>query len=130
MKVNTFVKIATGLVFVAVFYHLFHKKNACDSKETQTDIVLEEKTIETVEEQMKQDNTILETIHQNEEVCNNLIDEIVNDVLLSEVEENVDSIVDLSNLSVAELKKLAKKRNISGYSRLKKDDLLNILYEE
>jgi len=42
-------------------------------------------------------------------------------------EENIVDTGDISNLSVAELKAMAKEKGIAGYSKLKKDDLINAL---
>ena len=41
--------------------------------------------------------------------------------------DGVDSNVPLEELSLAELKALAKERGLTGYSALKKEDLLQIL---
>ena len=44
-----------------------------------------------------------------------------------EKEETIETKLDLSILTVSELKELAKKKEIKGYSKMKKDELINVL---
>ena len=46
---------------------------------------------------------------------------------VKEKEETIETKLDLSILTVSELKELAKKKEIKGYSKMKKDELINVL---
>jgi large subunit ribosomal protein L20 len=47
--------------------------------------------------------------------------------IVAEVKEEVEQLLDLKDLTVAELKALCKEREISGYSALKKAELIELL---
>jgi large subunit ribosomal protein L20 len=61
-----------------------------------------------------------------EEVKEELKEEIIEEVV-EEVKEEVEQLVDLKDLTVAELKALCKERGLSGYSALKKAELIDLL---
>ncbi|HIA6910701.1 TPA: Rho termination factor N-terminal domain-containing protein [Staphylococcus aureus] len=52
---------------------------------------------------------------------------LVEDEQTEEPEANADEQKSLSDMKVAELKELAKKREIKGYSDMKKDELIKVL---
>ena len=65
---------------------------------------------------------------------NTTLKEVVNTVKEKEIvaekevkEEKTDKEVDLKSLTLEELKKMAKERQIKGYSKLKKDEIIEIL---
>lgn len=61
-----------------------------------------------------------------EELCTNIIDEIIKEAE-EKSEEKTQPAVDYSSMTINELKDIAKSRNIKGYYRMKKDELIKTL---
>ena len=61
-----------------------------------------------------------------EELCANIIDEIIKEAE-EKVEEETQPAVDYNSMTMNELKNIAKSRNIKGYYRMKKDELIKVL---
>ena len=61
-----------------------------------------------------------------EELCINIVDEIIKEAE-EKSEEGTQPAVDYNSMTINELKDIAKSRNIKGYYRMKKDELVKIL---
>ena len=61
-----------------------------------------------------------------EELCANIIDEIIKEAE-EKSEEETQPAVDYNSMTINELKDIAKSRNIKGYYRMKKDELIKAL---
>lgn len=61
-----------------------------------------------------------------EELCTNIIDEIIKEAE-EKSEEETQPAVDYNSMTINELKDIAKSRNIKGYYRMKKDELIKTL---
>lgn len=61
-----------------------------------------------------------------EELCANIIDEIIKEAE-EKSEEETQPAVDYNSMTINELKDIAKSRNIKGYYRMKKDELIKVL---
>ena len=61
-----------------------------------------------------------------EELCTDIIEEIVKEAE-EKSEEETQSAVDYNSMTINELKDIAKSRNIKGYYRMKKDELVKVL---
>ena len=61
-----------------------------------------------------------------EELCINIIDEIIKEAE-EKSEEGTQPAVDYNSMTINELKDIAKSRNIKGYYRMKKDELIKAL---
>ena len=61
-----------------------------------------------------------------EELCANIIEEIVKEAE-EKSEEETQPAVDYNSMTINELKDIAKSRNIKGYYRMKKDELIKAL---
>lgn len=61
-----------------------------------------------------------------EELCANIIDEIIKEAE-EKVEEETQPAVDYNSMTINELKDMAKSRDIKGYYRMKKDELIKAL---
>ena len=61
-----------------------------------------------------------------EELCTNIIDEIIKEAE-EKSEEGTQPAVDYNSMTINELKDIAKSRNIKGYYRMKKDELVKVL---
>ena len=61
-----------------------------------------------------------------EELCANIIDEIIKEAE-EKSEEETQPAIDYNSMTVNELKDIAKSRNIKGYYRMKKDELIKAL---
>lgn len=61
-----------------------------------------------------------------EELCTDIIEEIVKEAEEKSKEETQPA-VDYNSMSVNELKDMAKSRNIKGYHKMKKDELIKSL---
>ena len=61
-----------------------------------------------------------------EELCANIIDEIIKEAE-EKSEEETQPAVDYNSMTINELKDIAKSRNIKGYYRMKKDELIKTL---
>lgn len=61
-----------------------------------------------------------------EELCANIIDEIIKEAE-EKSEEETQPAVDYNSMTINELKDIAKSRNIKGYYRMKKDELVKVL---
>lgn len=61
-----------------------------------------------------------------EELCTNVIDEIIKESE-EKSEEETQPAVDYNSMTINELKDIAKSRNIKGYYRMKKDELIKAL---
>ena len=61
-----------------------------------------------------------------EELCANIIDEIIKEAE-EKVEEETQPAIDYSSMTINELKDMAKSRDIKGYYRMKKDELIKAL---
>ena len=61
-----------------------------------------------------------------EELCSDIIEEIVKEAE-EKSEEETQPAVDYNSMTINELKDIAKSRNIKGYYRMKKDELVKVL---
>lgn len=61
-----------------------------------------------------------------EELCTDIIEEIVKEAE-EKSEEETQPAVDYNSMTINELKDIAKSRNIKGYYRMKKDELVKVL---
>lgn len=61
-----------------------------------------------------------------EELCTDIIEEIVKEAEEKSKEETQPA-VDYNSMTINELKDIAKSRNIKGYYRMKKDELVKVL---
>ena len=61
-----------------------------------------------------------------EELCANIIDEIIKEAE-EKSEEETQPAIDYNSMTINELKDIAKSRNIKGYYRMKKDELIKAL---
>ena len=61
-----------------------------------------------------------------EELCANIIDEIIKEAEEKSKEETQPA-VDYNSMTINELKDIAKSHNIKGYYRMKKDELIKAL---
>ena len=61
-----------------------------------------------------------------EELCTDIIEEIVKEAE-EKSEEETQLAVDYNSMTINELKDIAKSRNIKGYYRMKKDELVKVL---
>ena len=61
-----------------------------------------------------------------EELCADIIEEIVKEAE-EKSEEETQPAVDYNSMTINELKDIAKSRNIKGYYRMKKDELVKVL---
>lgn len=61
-----------------------------------------------------------------EELCTDIIEEIVKEAE-EKSEEETRPAVDYNSMTINELKDIAKSRNIKGYYRMKKDELVKVL---
>ena len=61
-----------------------------------------------------------------EELCANIIDEIIKEAE-EKSEEETQPAIDYNSMTINELKDMAKSRNIKGYYRMKKDELIKAL---
>ena len=61
-----------------------------------------------------------------EELCANIIDEIIKEAE-EKSEEETQPAIDYNSMTINELKDIAKSRNIKGYYRMKKDELVKVL---
>lgn len=61
-----------------------------------------------------------------EELCTDIIEEIVKEAE-EKSEEETQPAVDYNSMTINELKDIAKSRNIKGYYRMKKDELVKFL---
>ena len=61
-----------------------------------------------------------------EELCTDIIEEIVKEAE-EKSEEETQPAVDYNSMTINELKDIAKSRNIKGYYRMKKDELIKVL---
>ena len=61
-----------------------------------------------------------------EELCANIIDEIIKEAE-EKSEEETQPAVDYNSMTINELQDIAKSRNITGYYRMKKDELIKAL---
>ena len=61
-----------------------------------------------------------------EELCTNIIDGIIKESE-EKSEEETQPAVDYNSMTINELKDIAKSRNIKGYYRMKKDELIKAL---
>ena len=61
-----------------------------------------------------------------EELCTDVIEEIVKEAE-EKSEEETQPVVDYNSMTINELKDIAKSRNIKGYYRMKKDELVKVL---
>ena len=61
-----------------------------------------------------------------EELCTDVIEEIVKEAE-EKSEEETQPAVDYNSMTINELKDIAKSRNIKGYYRMKKDELVKVL---
>ncbi len=103
---NAIVEVNGGTLVDYVSEDETRKAKSFDRKEKK---VVKKETKKNVKEQFKKDEVKEEKVE----------DEIK--------EEIVEPKLDLNILTVAELREMAKKREIKGYSRMKKDELINIL---
>ena len=69
---------------------------------------------------------ICKTNKKLEELCTNVIDEIIKESE-EKSEEETQPAVDYNSMTINELKDIAKSRNIKGYYRIKKDELIKAL---
>ena len=61
-----------------------------------------------------------------EELCTDIIEEIVKEAE-EKSEEETQPAIDYNSMTINELKDMAKSRNIKGYYRMKKDELIKVL---
>lgn len=61
-----------------------------------------------------------------EELCTDIIEEIIKEAE-EKSEEETQPAVDYNSMTINELKDIAKSRNIKGYYRMKKDELIKVL---
>ena len=61
-----------------------------------------------------------------EELCANIIDEIIKEAE-EKSEEETQPAIDYNSMTINELKDIAKSRDIKGYYRMKKDELIKAL---
>ena len=61
-----------------------------------------------------------------EELCTDIIEEIVKEAE-EKSEEETQPAIDYNSMTINELKDIAKSRNIKGYYRMKKDELVKVL---
>ena len=147
---KTMGKIITGIIIVSVIFVCIKKSkenikklnNVSTQTESNLESIIEEEEInETEEEENSEEeeheiseSEINETEEEEHEISESEISEI-NETEEKEISESeiIESEVvlgteeELENMSVIELKELAKIQNIKGFSRMKKSDLIQSL---
>lgn len=62
-----------------------------------------------------------------EKICGEIVNEIMQEATKEKTKEETQPTVDYNSMTINELKDMAKSRNIKGYYRMKKDELIKVL---
>ena len=122
---KTMGKIITGVLIISVIYMYIKNTNKTTKKETK-DVCIQTENMDIIRHKHYAEEKLenLDVIFEEDQVVeddNADIQEVEN--LNSPSSEHTEP----ENMSVIELKNLAKEQNIKGYSRMKKAELIEIL---
>ena len=138
---KTMGKIIAGVLIVGVIYMYMKNNKTTMKKDTktkdisvQTDSLIDEPILKDelyvieAEEYIQKEESLIEEVKQL--TSNSIsadVEQVEEHTHIEEVSSPVSQNDGIRNMSVIELKELAKEQNVKGYSRMKKAELIEIL---
>ena len=132
---KTMGKIITGIIIVSVIFVCIKKSkenikklnNVSTQTESNLESIIEEEEINETEEEENSEEEEHEISESEISEINETEEKEISESEIIESEVVLGTEEELENMSVIELKELAKIQNIKGFSRMKKSDLIQSL---